>query len=149
MTKKIINSVALLLLFVMSGLTLTSCGPENVKETLVGRWRATEVYTYGNTTETIKMELTFNKNKTGSIVENWITESRASSNNTYRMDFSWSTTTDSSGNTILKVSYVDGDKNTEIFNGSSTTVLWSRQYVITGKILNIYGGDGVWVFNKE
>lgn len=116
---------------------------------LPGTWVYEELLEEDNGTASVKMTLTFNANNTGSIVEDWTNESRASSHQTYSMDFSWSTTTDSSGNDILRISYVSGDKNTELFGGTSSTVLWTRQYVLTGNILNIYQGAGVWVFNRK
>ena len=89
--------------------------------------------------ESIKMTLTFNSDNTGKIVEDWEWTSRAESKEKYSMEFSWSITTDSNGNNTLRVSYISGDKDTEIFYGNDNTVLWTRQYVLTGKILNIYG----------
>lgn len=65
------------------------------------------------------------------------------------MDFYWSITSDANGNDIMRVSYVSGDKNTELFYGDINTALWTRQYVVTGNILNVYTDGGVWVFHKK
>lgn len=138
-------------LVMMTAAMFSSCSndDEPKEDSIVGKWEYTETETTEDGSISISMTLTFKSDKTGSIVENWSINTRASSNRQYSMDFSWSTTSDSNGNDILKVSYVDGDKNTELFPGSASTVLWSRQYVQTGKILNIYSNDGVWVFNKK
>lgn len=135
--------------------SLTSCGKDNSDpepdpepidmSDITGTWIHTETSSDGNAT--VSMRLTFNKNYTGSIIEDWMFQSKASSTETYSMQFEWSTIRDN-GNDMLKVSYVSGDKQTELFPGSAGTVLWSRQYVRTGNILNIYQGSGVWVFNK-
>jgi len=134
---------------IMSGITVTSCSDEPQEDNIVGKWFYSETEVDDDYYSDISMTLTFNKDKTGTIVESWREETKTRSSAEYRMNFSWTTTSDSNGNNILKVSYVSGDKETELFPGSSNTVLWSRQYVLTGKILNIYSGDGVWVFNKK
>lgn len=150
-----------MLFLALFALVVTSCGgddnddPEPVPDApqttngLVGTWSLTETASDETGSGSLTMTLTFNADNTGSIVEDWYITSRASSRETYSMSFSWSVTSDSNGNDILRISYVSGDKNTEIFPGSSTTVLWTRQYVLTGNILNIYGGSGVWVFNRR
>lgn len=140
--------VAMLMTFMAS-----SCGKDEESDPPVvgglnGTWFLEETSESGSYSNTLRMTLTFRDDHTGSIVENWTTVSRASENNTYAMEFSWSSTSDSNGNDILRVSYVSGDKNTEIFAGDSNTVLWTRQYVVTGNILNIYQGGGVWVFHR-
>ncbi len=150
--KKSIKFFSFLLMFFTMGICLSSCGSDDDEPTggnLVGKWVYTETYSEDEGAGTIEMILTFNSNNTGSIVERWQYQSKASSNETYSMEFSWSTTTDTNGNDILRISYVSGDRETELFPGYSNTVLWTRQYVLTGKILNIYGGSGVWVFNKK
>lgn len=143
----------MLVAVVTMGFTMTSCSDDdsNVLDnsSIEGRWVYTENYDDEGETLLITMELVFNRDKTGYIIENYDYSSRASSKEQYRMDFSWSTTQDSNGNDLLKVSYMSGDKNTELFYGSSGTVLWTRQFVLTGAILNIYEGDGVWVFNRK
>ncbi len=127
---------------------VSSCKDEPEEDNIVGKWEYSESEIDDNYSYAAKMILTFKKDKTGSIVESYQEEeTRASSE--YRMNFSYSTTTDFNGNSILKISYVSGDKDTELFPGSSNTALWSRQYVLTGKILNIYDDDGVWVFHKK
>lgn len=137
-------------------LSLVACGDDDDDKndsgtsSLVGKWALTQDFSDGDETDNVSMELVFNKDNTGVITETWIYESRASSREVYKMEFSWSTTKDSSGNDIMRISYVSGDKDTEIFNGGSGTVLWTRQYVRTGNILNIYSGSSnVWVFNKK
>lgn len=140
------------LLMVVTGLSFTSCKDDDDKPkdgSIVGTWRYSEVvYDDNDEREVLNMVLTFNSNKTGKIVETWEYETRSASVETYSMDFTWATTTDASGNEILKVSYVSGDHDTEVFMGSESTVLWTRQFVLTGNILNIYGNDGVWVFKR-
>lgn len=116
---------------------------------IVGTWRNSDVAEDEDGMVSLDMVLTFNNDNTGRIVETWAYSSRATTNETYTMDFQWTTTSDANGNDILKVSYVSGDRNTEVFAGGSNTVLWTRQYVLTGNILNVYGGDGVWVFNRQ
>ncbi len=144
---------SVMLIMLMTGISFSSCSKDDGDEpktvNIVGKWEYMETYEDENVTESIKMVLTFNNDRTGSIEENWVYESRASSVENYKMNFSWATSTDSNGNEILKISYVSGDKVTELFPGESTTVLWTRQFVLTGNILNIYGGDGVWVFNRK
>ena len=150
--KKSIKVLSFLLMFFTMGICFSSCSSDDDDPkggSLVGKWTYLETYTDEDAASSVEMILTFNSNNTGSIVERWLYQTKASSNETYSMEFSWSTTTDSSGNEILRISYVSGDKETELFPGYSSTVLWTRQYVLTGKILNIYGGDGVWVFNKK
>lgn len=143
-----------MILSIMTAFTITSCKdnkdePATSSKGLVGTWIYTESYSDAYESQDITMTLTFNSDNTGSIVENWVYETKATSNETYKMNFSWSTTTDANGTDILRISYVSGDKNTELFYGSEGTVLWTREFVLTGKILNIYGGDGVWVFKKK
>jgi len=145
-----------ILVIMLTTLMATSCGGDDDKDepsnsaSITGTWTFEETLTDEDGSTSLMMTLIFNKDNTGSIVEVWNTESRASGSNTYSMEFSWSSTTNSNGDNILSVSYVSGDKNTELFPGSSSTALWKRQYVVTGKILNIYDGDnGVWVFNKR
>lgn len=134
-------------------LMFTSCGDDEDSlkdsDSLVGTWVLEETYEDEDESASIKMTLKFNKDNTGSIVEDWVSQTKSSTHETYSMNFSWSTTSDSNGNDILRVSYVSGDKNTELFPGVSSTVLWTRQFVQTGKILNIYSNDGVWVLNKK
>ncbi|MCM1163149.1 MAG: hypothetical protein NC339_02710 [Muribaculaceae bacterium] len=156
--EKFTKSLFLVLLALCFSVSLTSCGgddddpkpDEPVGNTIIGQWglSVTQTDTDGSI-YSLRMDLTFNKDYTGSIVETWTSQSRAATSNTYAMNFNWSTTSDANGNDILKVSYVSGDHNTELFYGTSSTALWTRQYVLTGTILNIYGGDGVWVFNKK
>lgn len=153
--KKFCKYATLLAAVLFIAVGFTSCGDDDDdnstsnNSSIVGLWQMSETYGDDYETKSVTMDLTFNSNHTGRIVENWTSESRASSKEVYTMDFEWATTTDSSGNDIIKVSYVSGDKVTELFPGGSSTVLWSRQYVLTGKTLNIYGGDGVWVFKKK
>lgn len=150
MTNKLYKWVTVVMLVVASALSLSSCGNDEPDEvTLIGTWEFSNTVSDEDGTSSLKMVLTFKSNNTGSIVETWSTKSKASSNETYSMNFSWATATDANGNDIMKISYVSGDKNTELFYGYSNTALWQRQYVLTGKILNIYDGDGVWVFNKK
>ncbi len=145
--------MTLLLMAILSGVVSTSCSSDDNDEpkaqSIVGKWELYESYEEDDETGSIQMVLTFNSDYTGSIDETWRYQSRASQVENYHMDFNWSTTTNSNGSDILKISYVSGDKETELFPGYSTTVLWTREYVLTGKILNIYGGDGVWVFNRK
>lgn len=148
MTKSI-KLLAILIVGLIASVYTSSCSKDDdeIKESLVGRWEMNETETYEDGTESLQMILIFNSNHTGSIEEKWTVESRSSYTN--RMTFNWSTSTDSNGNDILKVSYVSGDKETVIFDGSSSTALWTRQYVLTGNILNIYQGSGVWVLNRK
>lgn len=137
---------------IMTAFMATSCSEEDEPSTsgsIVGTWVLEEGTSDYDSSAKLKMTLKFNKDNTGSIVEEWTSESKATEHDIYSMNFSWSTTTDSNGNDILRVSYVSGDKDTELFYGGASTVLWTRQYVITGKILNVYLNDGVWVFNKK
>ena len=154
--KRIIKKINLLLcVAILGGMSCvtSSCSKDDEPKTvnIVGTWQYTEEFIDADFSEMLTMTLKFNNDRTGSITENWVTETRASSNETYRMDFSWATSVDSSGNEILKISYISGDKNTELFPGSSSTALWTRQYVLTGNILNIYDGqnNGVWVFKRK
>lgn len=144
---------AAVVIIALTGFTFSSCGGDDDEPaknaSLIGTWVYEELNQDDDVMENVKMTLKFDANNTGSIVEEWLYETRASSHETYSMKFSWSTTSDSNGNDILRISYVSGDKNTELFPGGVNTVLWTRQYVLTGKILNIYGGDGVWVFNRK
>lgn len=140
----------------LTALMTTSCGNDDDDDimdsgNITGTWVLEEIDNDPDDdyTSSIKITLKFNKNATGSIVEEWTTTSKATNHEVYTMNFSWSTTADADGNDILRISYVSGDKNTELFPGGSGTVLWKRQYVVTGKILNIYDGDGVWVLNKR
>lgn len=151
MAKKIYNLFFIMALVMISGIMASSCSKDDEpeQESILGKWEYSETETDEDGTVSISMTLTFKSDRTGSIVEDWSATTRSTSNYRYSMDFSWTTTSDSNGNDILKISYVDGDKNTELFPGGSNTVLWTRQYVQTGKILNIYGSDGVWVFNKK
>lgn len=147
--EKLLKSLLLVLFTLTLSMGMTACGDDDddepKKDSLVGKWVLTE----DNLSTTYDITITFNSNKTGTIIERMNSSARAEV--TLSMDFSWSTTSDSNGNDILKVSYVSGDRNTIFPNSSSggNTVLWSRQYVQTGKILNIYDGGGVWVFNKK
>lgn len=145
--------LALMILVFMTGIMATSCSSDNDDPqdvSIVGKWAFSESFDYDeDETESVTMLLTFNSDRTGSIEEYWVIESRATSSENYRMDFSWTTSSDANGNEILKVSYLSGDKNTELFPGGSSTVLWTRQFVLTGNILNIHGGDGVWVFKRK
>lgn len=135
----------------------TSCGdgeasepvpnPGEVDE-LVGTWYLETTESDDGTTASLSMKLTFNEDKTGSIVETLTYTTRATESQRYSMNFGWSTTSNSNGEDILRVSYVSGDKNTWLFMGSSSTVLWTRQYVVTGDILNVYLTDGVLVFHR-
>lgn len=151
MANKIYKFVTIMLLVVLTGISVSSCGGNDEPKgaTIVGKWECYEVTSDDDGESSVQMMLTLNKDMTGSIVETWTTQTRAFSNEVYSMDFSWATSSDSNGNDILKVSYISGDKNTELFYGNSNTVLWTRQYVLTGNILNIYGGDGVWVFKRK
>lgn len=138
---------------VMATFLCVSCKDEpndgsNAKS-FVGTWVCQESDEDEDEWESVSMTLTFKNDNTGKIVENWSWGSRASGNDTYSMTFNWSCTSDSNGNNILQVSYVSGDKNTELFYGYENTVLWKRQYVLTGKTLNIYEGNDVWVFKKK
>lgn len=153
---KFFKFFAVSLMVVVAGFAFTSCGDDDDDDknqgnggSLVGTWTLNETLDDEDGIETVSMVLTLKGDHTGSIKEDWMYQSRAASVETYQMNFSWSTVSDSNGNQILQVSYISGDKNTEIFMGSSNTVLWKRQYVLTGKILNIYGDGGVWVFNKK
>lgn len=150
-----------MLILAFVALMFTSCGGDDKDEpqpqpdatqtqtSLVGTWNLIENFDDETGSGSLAMTLVFNADYTGSITEDWYVTTRASSRETYSMSFNWSITSDSNGNDILRISYVSGDKNTEIFSGSSTTVLWTRQYVLTGNILNIYGGAGVYVFNRR
>lgn len=149
---KIYKFLTIMVITIMSGLTVTSCSSDDDEPkavSIVGKWQHQETYSDEDESGSISMTLTFNSDRTGSIIEDWTYESRASSHQSYKMDFSWATSTDSNGNEILKISYVSGDKVTELFPGGSSTVLWTRQFVLTGNILNIYDSDGVWVFNRK
>lgn len=152
-----------LLVVILTAFFTTSCGgddkddePDNPNPgtelgSIIGTWVYEESSYDPEDKETASMVMTlkFNSDYTGSVVEDW-TYSRASSHYSYSMNFSWSTTSDSNGNDILRVSYVSGDQGMmDLFPGSDNTVLWTRQYVLTGNILNIYGGNGVWVFNRR
>ena len=149
---KIYKYLTIMVIAILAGMTVTSCSndePKNVS--IVGTWYLNDSYEEDGYKESLSMTLKFNSDHTGSITETWISESRASSNETYKMNFSWATSTDSSGNEILKVSYISGDKDTELFYGNTSTALWTRQFVLTGNILNIYdaSGSGVWVFKRK
>lgn len=151
--EKFYKFLTVMILAIMTGFTTTSCSDDDDKgngASLVGKWEYSDTNTSSNSTNTVRMVLTFNSDKTGSIDETWSSQSRASMDSHYNMKFSWASTTDSNGNDILKISYVSGDKETDLFPGAESTVLWTRQYVLTGKILNIYSGNSsVWVFNKK
>ena len=150
---KFYKFLTVMILVIMTGFTTTSCSDDDDKEkkaNIAGKWEYSDSSTSSGSINTVRMVLTFNSDKTGSIDETWSSQSRASMDSHYNMKFSWATTTDSNGNDILKISYVSGDKETELFPGNESTVLWTRQYVLTGKILNIYSGSSsVWVFNKK
>ncbi|MBO4995551.1 MAG: hypothetical protein J6C78_06245 [Muribaculaceae bacterium] len=156
MTKKI-KLLSMLLALMFIPVVFSSCGGDDDDDEpissngLVGYWTLEEVYDSddGDIRTSVKMTLKFNKDNSGEIVEELTSESRASTHKTYTMKFSWSTTSDSNGNDILRVSYISGDKTTMLFPGSSNTVLWTRRYVRTGNILNVYCNDGVLVFNKN
>lgn len=143
--KQLFKYFSMAMLVAVMVVSFSSCSDDKNDDVLkstsiVGRWECTQ----SDDENLFKMVLTFNSDATGIIDEAWST--RASS--AYSMQFTWSTTTNANGDNILRVSYVKGDKLTELFPGSSSTVLWSRQYVLTGDILNIYQGDGVWVFKR-
>lgn len=127
----------------------TKDAPTSGNSSILGTWSLTQEFEEEDGMESVDIVLVFNNNQTGSIKETWRYESRAATTNVREMEFSWSTVSDSDGNQILQVSYVSGDKNTSIFNGSENTALWKREFVLTGNILNIYSGNGVWVFNKK
>lgn len=150
---KKIKFLALAFVVMLTTFMTASCSKEeddpSASGTLKGTWVLEETSAGSGYAISLKMTLTFRGDNTGSIVENWVTETRASNSETYEMNFSWSTTSDSNGNDILRVSYVSGDQNTELFTGSGSTALWNRQYVVTGNILNVYGDDGVWVFHRK
>ncbi len=140
---------------ILAAVMCTSCGDDEAPEPapgevdeLVGTWYLETTASDDGTTASLSMKLTFNEDKTGSIVETWTYTTRATESQRYSMNFGWSTTSNSNGEDILRVSYVSGDKNTELFIGSSSTVLWTRQYVVTGDILNMYVGGGVLVFHR-
>lgn len=151
MAKKFLQTFSLLLVTLAMFTGLTSCSSDEPdSQSIVGTWTLSEVEENVNEITTVNMTLTFKSDHTGSIVEVWNTESRASSNERLSMNFSWSSTTDSDGNDILRISHVEGDKSTQLFPGSTNTVLWTLQYVQTGKILNVYSDYGnVWVFKKK
>lgn len=133
---------------------VTSCSKDDEYDTsgsgaLIGTWILEESSEESDFSGALNMTLTFRSNNTGSIVEEWITNTRATEINKYAMDFYWSITSDANGNDIMRVSYVSGDKNTELFYGDINTALWTRQYVVTGNILNVYTDGGVWVFHKK
>lgn len=139
---------------VMATFLCVSCkdDPENGSgaKALVGTWVCQEQWDdVEDVWESVTMTLTFKNDNTGKIVENWRWGSRADGSSTYSMEFNWSCASDSNGNNILQVSYVSGDKDTELFEGYENTVLWKCQYVLTGKILNVYSDGEVWVFNKK
>jgi len=143
--KQLFKYFSMVVMVAVMTVSFSSCDDDKNDDVLkstsiVGRWECAQA----DDESSFKMILTFNSDATGIIEETW--SSKASS--AYSMRFTWSTTTNADGDNILKVSYVDGDKQTELFPGSSSTVLWSRQYVLTGDILNIYQGDGVWVFKR-
>lgn len=156
---RIYNYLLVTILAVSMGLGMASCkkdkdddepkGPES--PSLIGTWTLEESDYDPEEGAWVKvsMVLNLNEDNTGRISENWTFETKASSSFSYAMNFSWSTTVNANGDETLVVSYVSGDKNTEIFMGSESTVLWKRQIALTGNILNIYGGSGVWVFNKR
>ena len=154
--KKYLKYAMLVMTLLFMTVTLPSCGGDDDEPTpaptsILGTWECSEEYEDEDEVASIKMELKFNKDNTGSITETWSasTKTKASSTETYSMKFSWATTMNSDGNEILKISYISGDKNTELFPGTSSTVLWQRQYILTGNILNVFGGDGVWVFKRK
>lgn len=146
---------ASILVVVLTAFFATSCSDSDdepsTKGSIYGTWTFEDFFIEDNTSNGLNITLTLNKDNTGSIVEVWSVESRASETNTFSMNFSWTTTTDSSGNDIMKLSYISGDKNTEIFMGGENTVLWSRKYVLTGNILNIYDPEdnSVWVLHRQ
>lgn len=138
---------------ILTSFMTTSCSNDDdpsSSDALCGTWIYEDSYEGDDYYDNVKITLKFNKDKTGSIVEDWYWKTRASEQEHYSMNFSWSTTKDDSGEVYLNVSYISGDKDTKLFKGDY--VLWKRKYVLTGKILNIYGNDGsnsVWVFNKK
>jgi len=145
--KQLFKYFSMIMMVAVMTVTFSSCkddkdGKELESTNLVGRWECMQQDDDGTS---FKMVLTFNSDATGTIEEALSTKATYA----YSMKFTWSTTTNANGDDILRVSYVDGDKTTELFMGSSSTVLWTRKYVLTGKILNVYDGDGVWVFNKK
>lgn len=153
---KFFKFFAVALLVVVTGFAFTSCSDDdddkntNGTGSLVGTWSMTQTIENSSSINTISMVLVFKGDHTGSIKQTLTSQSRAASS--LEMNFNWSTVSDSNGNQILQVSYVNGDKNTELFYDDSkeqSIVLWRNQYVLTGKILNIYEGGGVWVFNKK
>ncbi len=146
---------ASILVVVLTAFFATSCSDSDdepsTKGSIYGTWTFEDSFIdEDDIMNNLNITLTFNKDNTGSIVEVWGFESRASETYTYSMNFSWTTTSDSNGNDIMKLGYISGDKNTEIFKGSQNTVLWSRKYVITGNILNIYDlDDNLWVLHRK
>lgn len=146
--------IAFALVAMLATFMVTSCSKDDENDTsgsgaLIGTWVLEDYSEEYDYSQTVKMTLTFRSNNTGSIVEDWITNTRATEINKYAMDFYWSITSDANGNDIMRVSYVSGDKNTELFYGDSNTALWTSQYVVTGNILNVYTDGGVWVFHKK
>lgn len=143
-----------MIVVIMTTLLCVSCKKDDPDDgtgskSLVGTWVFQDSYEDDEEWESVTMTLTFKSNNTGKIVEDWRWGSRADGGSSYSMEFNWSCTTDANGNDILRVSYVSGDKNTELFYGYDDTALWKRQYVLTGKILNIYDDGDVWVFKKK
>lgn len=141
--------VVLLTTFIASSCSKDDNDNPSNSGALVGTWVTETTGSSDGGFVSMKITIKFNKDNTGSIVEEWSSQTRASSHESYSMNFSWSTTSNANGDDIMRISYVSGDQNTELFPGSGSTALWTRKYVVTGKILNIYDGDGVWVLNKK
>ncbi len=141
--KQFFKRFSMVMMVAVMTVSFSSCKDENGPDStsIEGRWECVQEDKDDGTL--FKMVLTLNSDATGTIDEELSRASYA-----YSMEFTWSTTTNADGDDILRVSYVDGDKETELFPGSSSTVLWSRKYVLTGNILNIYQGEGVWVFKR-
>ena len=137
----------------MTSMAVSCSKDDDVKDSssIKGTWIYEQIKEDDSSISTTRIVLAFNSDHTGKIIQEWSSETKSSLSST--MNFSWSTTSDSNGRDILRVSYVSGDKNTSIFPGvvdnKDNVALWTREYVVTGKILNLYHGDGVWRFNKK
>lgn len=147
--KKIYKLLPVMLFTLMIGFAITSCSDDD-DDSIIGRWESTDhIITSGNVPWTINMALTFKSDKTGSIEEYWMTQTRASTTANYSMKFSWNTRTDFNGKTYIVISYASGDKNTVLFPGEDI-VVWDRQYTFTGKILSVQKSNNiVLVFQKK